>query len=220
MIEFQTENAIVPRQKLDIRYFHLGADIPIVPIEKNIRPEIDSIVNKDTPLFIMVGTLEPRKGHEFVLNTFEKIWSDPDCPDLLVFAGKAGWKMESFVERIRKHPERKKRFFFIENPSDAELTVLYENSTALIAASIAEGYGLPIVEAALHKIPVIASDIPVFREVGGEGCLYYSLNSFEGLIRSMEEAKSLSKQERVRLAGKVNVLTWRQSAEWLLQLIQ
>lgn len=220
VVEFQTENAIVPRQKLEIRYFHLGADIPIIPTEKNIRPEIESILSKDKPLFILVGTLEPRKGHEFVLNTFEKIWSDPDCPDLLIFAGKAGWKMEAFIEKIRKHPERKKRFFFIENPSDAELTVLYENSTALIAASIAEGYGLPIVEAALHKVPVIASDIPVFREVGGEGCLYFSLNSSEGLIRSIVEAKSLSKQERIRIAGKVNVLTWKQSAEWLLQLIQ
>ena len=70
------------------------------------------------------------------------------------------------IERIKHHPELGKRLGWHESVNDAELSRLYASCDALIAASFAEGFGLPIVEAGHFGKPVLASDIPVFREVG------------------------------------------------------
>ena len=113
----------------------------------------------------MVGTLEPRKGHRIALDAFEALWAD-GLDVCLVIAGKHGWGVDHLAEAIRTHREFGKRLFWHERVDDAGLAQLYSDCDGLIAASFAEGFGLPIVEAGYFGKPVIASDIPVFREVG------------------------------------------------------
>ena len=117
------------------------------------------------PHFLMVGTLEPRKGHRIALDAFDKLWAE-GVDAALTIVGKTGWGIDHLVERIKHHPELGKRLVWHESVDDAELSRLYSSCDALIAASFAEGFGLPIVEAGHFGKPVLASDIPVFREVG------------------------------------------------------
>ena len=219
-VHYKSENEISLNRKLDINYFHLGADIPIVTGETTIRKDVDNLMqNLTSSLFLTVSTIEPRKGHAFILDAFEVLWKQgDDC--ILVIAGKIGWNVVELETRIRNHPMMNKQLFFIENPTDAELEILYLKVTALIIASSAEGYGLPIVEAALHKVPVLASDIPVFREVGSEGAIYFSLGSTEDLVAAVKYVEKLSTEERINMAKKIKTLTWRESAEKLLELIR
>jgi glycosyltransferase involved in cell wall biosynthesis len=72
------------------------------------------------------------------------------------------------VARLRAHPERDRRLFWYEDVGDAELAALYAGATALLALSHGEGYGLPLVEAAQHGLPVFARDLPVFHEILGD----------------------------------------------------
>jgi glycosyltransferase involved in cell wall biosynthesis len=207
------------RRKLQVNYWPLGADIAVTPSEAAVRPQVPEITSEaKSPLFLIVGTIEPRKGHEFVLDAFESLWRN-DVDIRLCIAGSAGWMVEKTMRRITGHPQFNKKLFLVETCTDAEITLCYAAATALIAASVTEGFGLPIVEASLHKVPVLASDIPVFREVGGDGVMYFSLDGYDDLAARVMQISGMSAAERQAMAGRVKVKTWRESAACLLEIV-
>jgi glycosyltransferase involved in cell wall biosynthesis len=118
----------------------------------------------------MVGTIEPRKGHAQTLAAFERLWSEEVDVNLTI-VGKEGWNgsqgtetvISDFIARLRAHSEYGRRLLWLRDISDEYLARVYAASTALIVASEGEGFGLPIIEAANYKLPVIARDIPVLR---------------------------------------------------------
>lgn len=203
-----------------LSYIHLGADIPVAREESNIREQVYRLTEKSgEPFFLMVSTIEPRKGFDVVLDAFELLWQQGHNLRLCLI-GKIGWNVAALEDRIRHHPALENRLFFIENATDAEVNLCYASATALITASMAEGFGLPIVEAALQHVPVIASDIPVFREVGGSGAEYFAQQSAHELAEAVKRMAGRSAAERRQMADSIRVLTWQQSAEWLLDILQ
>lgn len=127
------------------------------------------------PTFLVVGTVEPRKAHRQVVDAFDLLWQSGS--DLnLVIVGKQGWMVDDLAERIRDHGEMGKRLFWLEEISDDALDRLYESSTCLLAPSYGEGFGLPLIEAAMKNLPILARDIPVFREVVGDHAAYFEAN--------------------------------------------
>ena len=136
------------------------------------------------PYVLMVGTLEPRKNHAFVLDAFDKALLDEGIN--LVFVGRYGWNTESLVSRIEKHPLYNKQLFMIENAADYEVQALYRNAFMVAFASFNEGFGLPIIESFNHGVPVLASDIPVLRETGGEYAEYFSLDNVDDFIQKVK----------------------------------
>ena len=110
----------------------------------------------------MVGTIEPRKGHAVALTAFEKLWDEGSADELWI-AGRRGWHVENLVERIKRHPQYNRKLRWVDSPNDDQLGSLYRQAAAVILASYAEGFGLPIVEAMRFGKPVIVSDLPVFR---------------------------------------------------------
>lgn len=123
---------------------------------------------------LAVGTVEPRKGHDKLLAAFDHLWQDEPGSDLsLVIVGRAGWKTDRLQEKIRTHQELGKRLVWVEQASDDVLAELYRECTGLVSASLAEGFGLPLIEALRHGLPVLARNIPVFREVGGDLFNYF-----------------------------------------------
>ena len=132
----------------------------------------------------MVGTIEPRKRHAFVLDALERLWAD-GSPARLLLLGKAGWADPNLVKRLRSHPEIGHRLLWLDDAGDAEVHRAYEEVDALIFASVYEGFGLPIVEAARMGLPVIASDIPVLREVGGDGAAYFRVDDAAALAEAV-----------------------------------
>lgn len=218
-VAYLTEQNFNLTRKPDVSYWHLGADIDAGNGETQVRPQVSQIAaDKQSPLFLMVGTIEPRKGHDFVLSAFESLWQSGTDVRLCI-AGKEGWQVAKTMQRLREHSELNKKLFFIEKFTDAEINQCYAAATALIAASTAEGFGLPIVEAALHKVPVLASDIPVFREVGGDGAQYFSLASPQYLADAIKSLCHMSAEDRSMMASKIKTLTWHQSSKELLAII-
>lgn len=192
-----------------------GADIIETTDESDIRNDFLTMFSTDQPIFSMISTIEPRKGHRTVLDAFENLWKE-GWPFLLLFAGKIGWVKDDLISRIQKHPEKNKRFFFIENPSDCEVNLIYQHSKAIIVASYDEGFGLPIVEAALHQVPTIARDIPVFREVAGEGAFYFQDKGNSSLGNQVIEMAKLSDLESKRLSSNVNIVSWGEYVDRLI----
>jgi glycosyltransferase involved in cell wall biosynthesis len=140
----------------------------------------------------MVGTLEPRKGHQQMLGIFEQLWNqDEDIQ--LVIVGRHGWLMEEFLEKLKNHGELSKRLYWLPGASDEFLAKIYDACTCLLAGSIDEGYGLPLVEAIQRDKSVLARDIEVFREIGGLNVSYFkdNKNEFVGYINEIRQRDCL-----------------------------
>jgi len=129
-------------------------------------------VIRDPLQTLVVGTIEPRKGHADILDTFDKMSSKGILPTLHI-VGRQGWMVESIVDRITNHPEFGRRLLWHPNLSDDELEELYSQVGCTIVASRGEGFGLPLVEAISRHCPVLARDIPVFRELNFLGVTYF-----------------------------------------------
>ncbi len=122
---------------------------------------------KDGPLFLVAGTLEPRKQHALILDAFDEIWQQFH-PARLLLVGGFGWDVEPLISRINQHPHLHDRLFHLSGVDDVMLDWLYGHVDALIYLSRGEGFGLPILEASMRGCPVIATDLPVLREAGGD----------------------------------------------------
>jgi glycosyltransferase involved in cell wall biosynthesis len=212
------ENERFFRPDFTVDWFHLGADLensrPSAGMTENARTVLGQMDQR--PSFLVVGTLEPRKGCAQVLGAFERLWSQ-GLDVNLVFAGSRGWGVDALVERIQAHPECDRRLFWLQAVSDECLEKLYEAATCLIAASADEGFGLPLIEAARHKLPVIARDIPVFREVAGERAFYFpDEKDPDALAQAIGQWLDLFASGKHPLPDDMPWLTWQQSAVQLV----
>ena len=205
---------------LMIDVVHPGADIKASVPTNGMPNDAESTLNLLSlhPSFLMLGTVEPRKRHAQALAAFEKLW-DQGLETNLVIVGKQGWEMESLADRLRHHSERGKRLFWLEGISDEYLEKIYDASTCLIAASEGEGFGLPLIEAAQHKLPIIARDMPVFREVAGEHAHYFSGLDPESLEETVKNWLTLNSEGRAPQSVGMPWLTWEQSTQQLVKAI-
>lgn len=207
-------NGLMP----DIGWFHLGADLESATTKAhqpgNDKDMLQGLVSS-RPSFLMVGTIEPRKGHAFALDAFEQFWSEGGDATLVI-AGKQGWAVDALCARLRKHPESGKRLIWLDHASDAQLQKLYSICSGLIAASEGEGFGLPLIEAARHDLPILARDIPVFREVAGEFATYFDGSSPDNLCHALKSWLMANRTGSVPRSGELRFLTWRESAAALL----
>jgi glycosyltransferase involved in cell wall biosynthesis len=207
--------------------FHLGADIHkgpsfIDPINSNINEQYFKnhkiFDNKNNVNLLMVGTIEPRKGHVQALNAMELLWNKKINVNL-IFSGKQGWKMDEFMQRINKHPQKDKRLFWLGRVDDETLQDLYLSSSALLNPSYGEGFGLPLIEAAQAGLPIIARDLPVFKEVAGEHAFYFSGQAPQSLASSILEWFDLYKSGKYPQSLGLKWLTWEQSTSQLLKCL-
>ena len=165
--------------------FNLAAEFDYPTGTNRIRAEMQSFFQAGTqPPFLVVGTIEPRKNHLFVIDALDKVWQQRPHARVCII-GRTGWLCQEIIQKIKNHPRFTSHILLVTDASDHELEFCYQNSLALIFPSKAEGYGLPIVEALKHGLPVLASGIPIHREVGGEWCIYFQLGSPDELAAKM-----------------------------------
>ena len=215
LADYVERHRLPHRPGLKIGWFHCGADIPVAATGAP-RDKIRAAVSGSEPVFLTVGTIEPRKGHRVALAAFDRLWRE-DVPGRLVIVGRKGWYEEAVVARMTGHPEFGRRLFWFDDVEDGELTFLYENAAALVLPSFAEGFGLPIVEAARHGRPAICSDIPVFREVGRDGALYFRVNDPDALATVIRDF--LERQNQVDPLRALQV-TWRDGARRIADVLK
>ncbi|MDP3670740.1 MAG: glycosyltransferase [Telluria sp.] len=213
----QSEKRLAP---LKIGYFHLGADIDASAPSFGLPPDAAHVFDcvQARPSFLMVGTLEPRKGHAQALAAFELLWAQ-GAEINLVIVGKQGWMVDALAAHMKAHPERDRRLFWLPGVSDEMLLKLYAGAAALLAASEGEGFGLPLIEAAQHNIPIIARDLPVFREVAGEHAYYFDGLGAEELAATVHAWLGLRDQGKAPQSTGMPWLTWSESAQQLLNAV-
>ena len=123
-------------------------------------------VSPSKPCFVACGTIEPRKNHLLLLNLWRSLSADlGERTPHLVLVGRRGWEAENVVDMLERCPAIREHVTEVGGLSTHGLAALLRGATALLMPSFAEGYGIPVVEAAACGLPVVASDIPVHREI-------------------------------------------------------
>jgi glycosyltransferase involved in cell wall biosynthesis len=205
-------------------FFHLGADLNNSSPSKGLPADAEQALHTfaQRPTFLMVGTLEPRKGYRQILDAFTLLWQANENVNLLI-VGKVGWNIAEVADILAKHPELHKNLFWLKGISDEYLEKIYAASTCLIAASEGEGFGLPLIESAQYGIPLLLRDIPVFREVAGDAAYYFggpagrqtAAEAAQDTAQSIKAWLSLYETKQHPLSTGMKYNTWQQSVEQL-----
>ena len=176
----------MPLGDFGIDYFELGAEF--TDPAGTVQASVADIFIGDEPSrpLLMVGTIEARKNHQFVIDTMERMWLEAPERRLCV-VGRPGWKGDIVIDRIQSHSRYKKQLFWVDNAADSDLLHCYKNSKGVVFSSLAEGFGLPIVEALWHRCNTFVSDIPIHREVGKNRCHYFDLKQPDSLLKLLRQ---------------------------------
>ena len=120
---------------------------------------------------LFVGTLEPRKNLLGLLAAWRRLRATLPDPPPLVLVGGFGWRSETYRHQVEA-AEREGWLLRFGYVSHGELLALYRGAAVVVLPSFYEGFGLPALEAMGTGTPLVLSDIPVLREVGGDAALY------------------------------------------------
>lgn len=216
-LDLQTELSR-PRYRIDERFSigwaHLGSDISEDVALSDIAAETDK-----EPFVLMVGTVEPRKGYRQIIDAFEHAWAKGETMRLVVVGG-AGWMVDDLIARLSRADETNPLFTWHMHASDALLVSLYKNCRGLIMASEGEGFGLPMIEAARYRKPLLVRDISVFREICGEYASYFNNDAPVPLARTLKSwFEDIARPERTQ-AEDILVHTWFECSKTIVSLLE
>ncbi len=188
----------------------LGRPVPPVTVAwLGIEPAFHGASGEDPParpVFVAVSTVEPRKNYHFLLTLWRTLGvRHGAATPHLVLVGRRGWESENVVDLLERSPGVRAHVIEAPGLSTAGLVRLLRAATALVMPSHAEGYGLPVLEAAAVGLPVLASDIPVHREIAGGFATFLDPLDGPGWTRAVEALAAPGSPEgtamRARLAG-------------------
>jgi glycosyltransferase involved in cell wall biosynthesis len=125
----------------------------------------------------------------------------------LIIIGQRGWNYREVTELLENSSVLQKCVTELSSCSDAQMVNYIEHAQALLFPSFTEGYGMPVVEALAHRVPVIASDLPVFQEFAGdipeylaasdEGCWAEAICQYAAPNSSRREAQLVKMKDFV-----------------------
>lgn len=166
---------------------HLGVDV-VPPVSAEVPRGLDLT----RPYFVILGTIEPRKNHKFLLDLWERL--GPDAPELLI-VGSRGWRNEEVFARLDQGVPHVHE---LAGLSDGAIAALLVDAKALLFPSVAEGFGLPALEALALGCPVICGDLAIWREVLGDHAVYLDVTE----SYAWEKAINALSHEQVTVSAK------------------
>lgn len=168
----------------------------------------------EKPYFVILSTIEPRKNHALLLQIWRSLVQrlGEQTPQLVVI-GQRGWECENVLDLLDRSQFLKGVVTEISRCNDADLVTYIHHSQALLSPSFIEGYGLPLVEALALGVPVIASDIPVFREIVGDVAEYADPldgKRWEELILEYTKPDSIFRAAQIMRMQQFKEPTWEE----------
>ena len=155
-----------------VEVVELGADF-----DRSNRVQRDAMIKRQSLALLCVGIVEPRKNQAFLLDVAEALWGDGLDFELNIVGRVNPHFGRPTLQRMQALQKREPRFRYHAQAGDKDLGRLYASARAVVFPTIAEGCGLPLLEALWRGVPCVCSDLPVLREnADAGGCLMARVN--------------------------------------------
>lgn len=201
---------------------------PVPPAETESKPadlgaNLSAKGVKAGAYILYVGTIEPRKNLENLVNAYGQLDEGTRAKYALVLAGGKGWEDEKILRAIAAARQKGLNIILPGYVSEAEKAALYASAACFVLPSHYEGFGMPILEAMRYGVPVAASDIPVFHEVAGDAAVYFDQNKpgaiadgLSSVLNNPDLASNLAREAEVRLKA----FSWQKNAQKVYETLR
>jgi len=184
---------------------------------------LDNYGISEKQYFLYVGNAYPHKNLDFAIKAFNKLNSQSKFNTNFVIAGSGG-VFKDRLEKNIKDAGAQKLVKLLGYIPDEELPALYKNSIAFIYPSISEGFGLQGLETMAAETLLLASDIPVFKEIYREQAMYFDPKNEDSLVEAMGNAIKLPQKERSKIINSskeyIKRFSWHDMAKDTLEVYQ
>lgn len=209
LLQVPEEKIVLARNGVDERFF----------TAEHLDQERRVALGVPNRYFLMVGTIEPRKNHLNTLKAFERSGVGDSMP--LLIAGRPGWAYEAALEKAKELSSRG-IVRLLDYVPENDLPGLYAGAQALLYPSIAEGFGLPIIEAFATGTAVLTGNAPALREVGGAQALYAEPLDIEELTERIVQMADLDMDDHEARDARrrwARQFTWSETGDRVLQAL-
>ncbi|MDN7913039.1 glycosyltransferase family 4 protein [Burkholderia cepacia] len=199
----------------------IGLSLPPIVVA-HLASGIDTLESRgqpplDAPYFVMLGTIEPRKNHWFILHVWRRITElmGESAPKLVII-GRRGWECENVVDMLERCAPLRGTVIEESNCSDERLSSWLQHARAMLFPSFVEGYGMPLVEALMLRVPVLASNLSVFHEIASDIPDYLDPLDGPAWIAHIQAYAKRDSVERASQAGRIKQFrepTWAEHFE-------
>ncbi len=206
---------------IKVVYHGINEELGLLP-ERINKEEVLQKYDIKIPYFLFVGNLETRKNISTLIKAFNIFTNNYDSKHQLVLIGKAGYGYEKIKEELNASPQKKdiKELGWVD---DSELSIIYSSAEIFVFPTLYEGFGFPVLEAMKFKLPVIASDLPVMKEIAGDAAAFVNPFSPEEISKTMYNISSdaTRKNKFINLGLERNKLfTWQKTAEKMISIYE
>ena len=206
----------VPEEKIEVIYN--GG--PSRHSDPDVTSGEESKKNKSQKYILYVGTLQPRKNIDTLIDAFST-FRKHNAEFKLIIVGKKGWLYEHIFKKVEEL-NLKKEVKFKGYVSNDELSTLYQNAFCFVLPSLYEGFGIPLLEAMSFNCPVISSFTSSLPEVGSDACLYFDPRSQQGLSEKLQELtdnRKLRNELIKKGRERIKLFSWKKCSENTLNLL-
>jgi len=213
-----TKQDIVSRYKIDkqnISVAYCGVSDIYKPLNSSEQSTVRKQISNDSPYFISIGSLNPRKNTLSVVQAFNQLKEEKKCQKYkLLIVGAKGWKTNNLYEEIDKSAY-KNDIILLGHLEPKELSKYLASAEALVFPSLFEGFGIPIVEAYKCETIVITSNCSSTKEIGDGTSLLVnpkSVSEIKEAMFSVEKNSAISKEQKALIETKLKLYNWGNSA--------
>jgi glycosyltransferase involved in cell wall biosynthesis len=230
----RSQKIIVPskfvKTQISKEYQGIAEKVSVVyeGVDDNVfrRSAVSGILRKrkiEKPYFLYVGNVYPHKNIERTIEAIAMINETSEHKISLAIVTPRNVFQKRLDEYVEKH-NAKAFVHFTGYVEDDELSYLYKQAAAFVYPSKEEGFGLPGLETMANKTLLLASDIPVFREVYKDNALYFNPLDFSSIAKAMQDVLSLPRDKKVEITNKAfefaKIYTWEKAARETLRVYE